>query len=167
LGERWWGGGVTFVPWQYFLNCLTMFMKMIFLNKKLKIILVPSSYFPLLSKFHYSSLLNDIQVWDINIEITNENGYKQFWMYLSSNRGWISSKWFIYLIQVTLWGFLLFFLVIPKGYHTCTHQISQEKILKIWWKYVDFYAVHEGLLFRKCFSLKVLPYIFLCIDGFL
>jgi hypothetical protein len=33
-----------------------------FLNKNLKIILVPSSYFPLLSQFHYPSLLNDIQV---------------------------------------------------------------------------------------------------------
>jgi hypothetical protein len=33
-----------------------------FLNKILKIILVPSSYFPLLSQFHYPSLLNDIQV---------------------------------------------------------------------------------------------------------
>jgi len=33
-----------------------------FLNKILKIILVSSSYFPLLSQFHYSSLLNDIQV---------------------------------------------------------------------------------------------------------
>jgi hypothetical protein len=32
-----------------------------FLNKKFKIILVTSSYFPLLSQFHYSSLLNDIQ----------------------------------------------------------------------------------------------------------
>jgi hypothetical protein len=33
-----------------------------FLNKILEIILVPSSYFPLLSQFHYPSLLNDIQV---------------------------------------------------------------------------------------------------------
>jgi hypothetical protein len=33
-----------------------------FLNKNSKMILVPSSYFPLLSQFHYSSLLNDIQV---------------------------------------------------------------------------------------------------------
>jgi hypothetical protein len=33
-----------------------------FLNKILKIILVPSSYFLLLSQFHYLSLLNDIQV---------------------------------------------------------------------------------------------------------
>jgi hypothetical protein len=41
-----------------------------FLKTKLKIILVPSSYFPLLSQFHYPSLLNDIQVWDINIWTT-------------------------------------------------------------------------------------------------
>jgi hypothetical protein len=47
-----------------------------FLNKILKIILVPSSYFPLLSQFHYPSLLNDIQVEDINIWTTNEYGYK-------------------------------------------------------------------------------------------
>jgi hypothetical protein len=33
-----------------------------FINKILKIILVPSSYFPLPSQFHYPSLLNDIQV---------------------------------------------------------------------------------------------------------
>jgi hypothetical protein len=38
--------------------------------------LVPSSYFPLLSQFHYPSLLNDIQVWNINIWTTNEDGYK-------------------------------------------------------------------------------------------
>jgi hypothetical protein len=33
-----------------------------FLNKVLEIILVSSLYFPLLSQFHYPSLLNDIQV---------------------------------------------------------------------------------------------------------
>jgi hypothetical protein len=38
--------------------------------------LVPSSYFLLLSQFHYLSLLNDIQVWDINIWTTNEDGCK-------------------------------------------------------------------------------------------
>jgi len=38
-----------------------------FISKILKIILVPSTYkFPLLSQFHYSSLIDDIQVWDIN-----------------------------------------------------------------------------------------------------
>jgi hypothetical protein len=41
-----------------------------FLKTKLEIILVPSSYFPLLSQFHYPSLLNDIQVWDLNIWTT-------------------------------------------------------------------------------------------------
>jgi hypothetical protein len=33
-----------------------------FLNKILKVILVPSSYFLVLSQFHYLSLLNGIQV---------------------------------------------------------------------------------------------------------
>jgi hypothetical protein len=33
-----------------------------FLNIIFKTILVSSSYFPLLSQFHYPSLLNDIQV---------------------------------------------------------------------------------------------------------
>jgi len=45
-----------------------------FLNKVLKIISVPSSYFPLYS--HYSSLLNDIQIWNITNWTTNEDGYK-------------------------------------------------------------------------------------------
>jgi hypothetical protein len=30
----------------------------------------------LLSQFHYPSLLNDIQVWYINIWTTNDDGYK-------------------------------------------------------------------------------------------
>jgi hypothetical protein len=39
--------------------------------------------------------INDIQVWNINTWTTNENGYKLFLIYLSSNHGWISSndKW--------------------------------------------------------------------------
>jgi hypothetical protein len=39
-----------------------------FLNKILEIILVPSSYFPLLSQCHYPSLVNDIQVWNLIFE---------------------------------------------------------------------------------------------------
>jgi hypothetical protein len=62
-------------------HSMTIFKKLLnivhdFLNKKLKIILVPSSYFPLLSQSHYPSLLNGIQVWDINIWTRNEDGYK-------------------------------------------------------------------------------------------
>jgi len=33
-----------------------------FLNKNFKITLVPPSYFPPLSQFHYPSLLNDIEI---------------------------------------------------------------------------------------------------------
>ncbi len=40
------GGGGKKNPIQFFFNCLTLLMKMIF-NKKFKVILVPSSYFPL------------------------------------------------------------------------------------------------------------------------
>jgi hypothetical protein len=81
-------GGVALIPWQYFLNCLTLFMILFLFNL---IILVSPSYFPLLSQFHYPSLLNDIQIWDIHIWITNEDKYK-FWIYLFSNHGWISSN---------------------------------------------------------------------------
>jgi hypothetical protein len=48
-----------------FLELLNIFHENDFINKVFKIIFVPSSYFPLLSQFHYPSLLNDIQVWDI------------------------------------------------------------------------------------------------------
>jgi hypothetical protein len=47
-----------------------------FLNKILNINLVPLSYFPLES--HYPSLLNDMQVWNINTWTINEDGYKSF-----------------------------------------------------------------------------------------
>jgi len=54
---------------QGYIHPMTMFIKLFnivdenkFLNKILKIILVPSSYFPPLSQFHYQSLLDDIQV---------------------------------------------------------------------------------------------------------
>jgi len=61
-----------------FLELLNTVHKNDFLNKIFKIISVPSSCFPLLSQFHYPSLLNDIQVWDINIWRTNKDGYKSF-----------------------------------------------------------------------------------------
>jgi len=67
------GGGLTLIQWQYFLNYLTSLMKWSF---KKKIILVSSSYFPLLSQFYYSSSLSDVQVWGINTWITNEDTYK-------------------------------------------------------------------------------------------
>jgi len=52
------GGGVNSHPMTTFFNCLTLLMKMIFINKKFKIILVPPSYFSLL--LEYPSLLNDL-----------------------------------------------------------------------------------------------------------
>jgi len=53
------GGGGT--------HSMTIFFELLniihdFLNKNFKIILVSSSYFPMLSQFHYPSLLNGIQV---------------------------------------------------------------------------------------------------------
>jgi hypothetical protein len=63
------GGGVTH-SMKYFLNWLTLFM---IFKQNLKIILVPSSYFPLLSQFHDPSLLNDIQVWNINTWTTTKD----------------------------------------------------------------------------------------------
>jgi hypothetical protein len=56
LGKGGWGSV------RIFLELLNIVHENDFLNKILKIILVPSSYFPLLSQFHYPSLLNDIQV---------------------------------------------------------------------------------------------------------
>ncbi len=102
------GGGVkvTLIPWQYFFNGLTLFMKMISYPKNL-IILVPSSYFPILSQFHYPSLLNDIQVWDINtwkkmkMDINNfeficlptmDEFHPMIYLF-NSNHKWHSSKW--------------------------------------------------------------------------
>jgi hypothetical protein len=62
IGLEWGGGGD--------IHSMTIFSELFnivhdLLNKNFKIILVPSSYFPLLSQFQYPSLLNDIQVWDI------------------------------------------------------------------------------------------------------
>jgi hypothetical protein len=69
-----WGGDIPSMT--IFLGLLNIVHENDFLNKKLKIILVPPSYFPLFSKFHYPSLLNDIQVWNIHIWKTNEIKYK-------------------------------------------------------------------------------------------
>jgi hypothetical protein len=44
-----------------FLELLNIYHENNFLKKNLKIILIPPSYFPLLLKFHYPSLLNDVQ----------------------------------------------------------------------------------------------------------
>jgi hypothetical protein len=59
-----------------FLDSFNIIHENDFLNKFLKINLVPSSYFLVFTQFHYQLLLNDIQVWDINIWTTNEDGYK-------------------------------------------------------------------------------------------
>jgi hypothetical protein len=60
---------LTTIGWEGDSHFMTIFLELFnivhendFLNTNLKIILVPSSYFPLLSQFHYPSLLNDIQV---------------------------------------------------------------------------------------------------------
>ncbi len=53
-------GGVNTHPMTTFFLLFNIIDENDFLNKILKIILVPSSYFPLWS--HYPSLLNDIQV---------------------------------------------------------------------------------------------------------
>jgi len=63
------------------IHFMTIFLELFnivhdFLNNFFKIIFVPSSYFSLLSQFYYLSLLSDIQIWDINIWTTNEDGYK-------------------------------------------------------------------------------------------
>jgi len=57
-----------------FFELLSIVYESDFVNKIFRIILVPSSHFPLLSQFHYPSLLNDIQVWNINIWTKKENG---------------------------------------------------------------------------------------------
>jgi hypothetical protein len=56
------GGGGDIHSMTIFLELLSIVHENDFLNKILKIILVPSSYFSLLSQFHYPSLLNNIQV---------------------------------------------------------------------------------------------------------
>jgi hypothetical protein len=56
------GGGLNTHLMTIFLNYFNIVDENDLLNKILKIILVPSSYFPLLSQFHYPSLLNDIQI---------------------------------------------------------------------------------------------------------
>jgi hypothetical protein len=75
VDNNWVGGG--------YIHPMTMFFKLLnivdenkFLNKISKIILVPSSYFPPLSQFHYPSLLDDIQVCNINTWTKNEDVYK-------------------------------------------------------------------------------------------
>ncbi len=70
------GGGGT--------HSMTIFLELLnilddFLNKILEIILVPSSYFPLLSQFHYQPLLKMTLKFEILIlGQKNEDGYKQF-----------------------------------------------------------------------------------------
>jgi len=59
-----------------FLELLNIGHEIDFLNNILKIILVPSTYFLLLSQFHYLVLLNDIQIWNIITWTTNEDGYE-------------------------------------------------------------------------------------------
>jgi hypothetical protein len=54
------GGGVDIHSMTIFFLLLNIVHN--FLNKIFKITLVSSSYFPLLSQFHFSSLLNGIQV---------------------------------------------------------------------------------------------------------
>jgi hypothetical protein len=56
------GGGCDTHFMTIFFELLNIVHENDFLNKFFKIILVPSSYFPLLSQFHYLSSLNDIQV---------------------------------------------------------------------------------------------------------
>jgi hypothetical protein len=60
---------LTTVGWGGYTHPMTIFFKLLnivdeneFLNKNFKIILALSPYFSPLSQFHYSSLLNDIQV---------------------------------------------------------------------------------------------------------
>jgi len=56
------GGGADIHSMKIFPKLFNIVHENDFLKTKLEIILVPSSYFPLLSQFHYPSLLNDIQV---------------------------------------------------------------------------------------------------------
>jgi hypothetical protein len=83
-------GGVAFVPWQF---CWWKW----FFKQNFKNYFGPIIIFPLSS--HYPSLLNDIQVWDINILTTNENGFYFFNLFIFQS--WMKFiQWFIYLIQL-------------------------------------------------------------------
>jgi hypothetical protein len=63
VNNNWVGGGGVYIhPMTMFLKLFNIVDENKILKKILKIILVPSSYFPPLSQFHYPSLLDDIQV---------------------------------------------------------------------------------------------------------
>jgi hypothetical protein len=57
-----WGRGFNIHPMIIFFKLLNIVDGNDFLNKNLKNILVPSSYFHLLLQLHYPSLSNEIQI---------------------------------------------------------------------------------------------------------